>query len=127
MPLLVQQGQGTPPQDEGGPCGGGVVGRGSESRFMVGVKRHDLPASFRCEFRTYVDEGVWCVCETTDLLLHDFVGPLPRVLEFAQLDEFIPDGLRELIGRGDGDDAGAAAAAEGAAGDGGFGVELGEL
>jgi hypothetical protein len=37
-----------------------------ESRFMIRVKRHGFRAGFCCNYRTYVNGGVWCVCETTD-------------------------------------------------------------
>ena len=38
------------------------------------------------------------------LFLHQFVHPMARILEFTLADQFIPDGLGELIGRRDGHD-----------------------
>jgi hypothetical protein len=66
MSFLVHQGQVRPPQDEGGRVLAGGVVREFESRFMIDMKRHGVPAGFRCNFRTYVDGEVWGKGETTD-------------------------------------------------------------
>src|SRR6266852_7528795 len=47
-----------------------------ESRFIVWMKRRGFDGGFRCKFRTYVDGGVWCVCETTDFPNADRPHPL---------------------------------------------------
>ena len=56
-----------------------------------------------------------------------FVHAVAGLFEFSLTAELLPDFFGELVGRGDGDDAGAAAAGHGAVADFGFVVEAGEL
>src|SRR6266849_4324307 len=56
------------PGKRGQPLGlVGGVGRVGAGRFIDWMKRPALGGGLRCNFRTYADKGVWCVCETTDL------------------------------------------------------------
>src|SRR6266851_610993 len=47
-----------------------------ESRFIVWMKRPGWGGGFRCKFRTYVEGGVWCVCETTDFAVYQVGNPV---------------------------------------------------
>ena len=51
-------------------------GSGGESRFIVRMKRPAPEGGFSCKFRTYVEGGVWCVCETTDFAVYQVGNPV---------------------------------------------------
>jgi hypothetical protein len=68
----VPRKQGVPPRPFG------ILGRAGESRFTVWMKRPGFGGGFRCNFRTYVKGGVWCVCETTDRGARDTAGDYRR-------------------------------------------------
>ena len=53
-----------------------------ERRFMVGVKRPRSAGRICCKLRTYVEGGVWWVCETTDFsIMARFGHQGPRARE----------------------------------------------
>src|SRR5216684_2165786 len=62
MPFLVQQRQGRPPQDEGGPCSGGVVGRGMRKSLHDRRETTRFAGGFSLQIQDLRRLGVWCVC-----------------------------------------------------------------